>query len=487
MTANDTFTTKVGMRTFEFDPITHKPMLNGKIYMLRGTNFCMYRFFEDCERGNRPWDREWARTVIRKHKSMNMNVARYCIGFPPELWYELADEEGLLVQDEFPIWVLGWRDNSTKPTPENLKTEVTDWIYERNNHPCVFIWDIQNENTDKLTGPIIVALNSLDLQKRPWDNGWDPPQSPIHSFELHSYFNAADTGWTTEKLGGWAPIDQYAIPPFAVIVNEYGWIWVNRDGTSTKLTKRQWEMIGPNSTVDERRYYHAMQMGQETEWFRAQRHAAFMQFCGLGYTRPGTGETSDNWTPGLATPTYFPLLEERLRDAFAPVGLMIQYWQRKEGAGAKRDINVYVMNDKPAPWSGTVTLKIMVDTTVYASVVDTFTNVPTGYRASKKYSITFPSVSGSYKLIAEYTENNVKVRSVRDVKIEAPCASVGKPVTASSTKDANVPTQVNDGKTSTRWSSEFSDPQWISVDFGAAFYRCDYLDRCILKNYRCGR
>ena len=38
---------------------------------------------------------------------MHWNSIRYCIGFPPELWYDIADEEGFLIQDEFPIWTLG--------------------------------------------------------------------------------------------------------------------------------------------------------------------------------------------------------------------------------------------------------------------------------------------------------------------------------------------------------------------------------------------
>ena len=35
---------------------------------------------------------------------MHWNALRYCIGFPPEMWYRIADEEGILIQDEFPIW-----------------------------------------------------------------------------------------------------------------------------------------------------------------------------------------------------------------------------------------------------------------------------------------------------------------------------------------------------------------------------------------------
>jgi hypothetical protein len=46
--------------------------------------------------------------------------------------------------------------------------------------------------------------------------------------------------------------------------------------------------------------------------------------------------------------------------------------------------------------------------------------------------------------------------------------SQGKPATASSTENAGTPASAAvDGSTGTRWSSAFSDPQWIYVDLGA--------------------
>ncbi len=46
--------------------------------------------------------------------------------------------------------------------------------------------------------------------------------------------------------------------------------------------------------------------------------------------------------------------------------------------------------------------------------------------------------------------------------------SQGKPVAVSSTENAGTPgSAAVDGDTGTRWSSAFSDPQWIRVDFGA--------------------
>ena len=82
-------------------------MLNGRPYFLRGTNFCIFRFFDYAARGDRPWREEWVQRLHQVFRGMNWNSARYCIGFPPEQWYEIADELGFLIQDEFPIWYVG--------------------------------------------------------------------------------------------------------------------------------------------------------------------------------------------------------------------------------------------------------------------------------------------------------------------------------------------------------------------------------------------
>ena len=44
--------------------------------------------------------------------------------------------------------------------------------------------------------------------------------------------------------------------------------------------------------------------------------------------------------------------------------------------------------------------------------------------------------------------------------------SAFKPVTASSFEGGNAPAAAVDGRSTTRWSSEFSDPQWLRIDLG---------------------
>src|SRR5262249_38367233 len=49
----------------------------------------------------------------------------------------------------------------------------------------------------------------------------------------------------------------------------------------------------------------------------------------------------------------------------------------------------------------------------------------------------------------------------------------GKTTTASSTENAGFPAaNATDGNTGTRWSSAFSDPQWLEVDLGSSQAIC---------------
>src|SRR5581483_4228332 len=52
-------------------------------------------------------------------------------------------------------------------------------------------------------------------------------------------------------------------------------------------------------------------------------------------------------------------------------------------------------------------------------------------------------------------------------------AAQGRPATASSTENAGTPASAAfDGNATTRWSSQFSDPQWLQVDLGAVKDLC---------------
>src|SRR3990172_10945702 len=228
-TGGDEVKVRFGMRSFRFDPESRRAILNGKPYYMRGTNVCVYRFFEDDARGDKPWDRKWVRQLHRKFKTMHWNSIRYCIGFPPELWYEIADEEGFLIQDEFPIWLLDKAPED--PKAEKIIPEYIEWMRERWNHACVVIWDGQNESVTRETGKAIGAVRRLDLSNRPWENGWAEPQNPNDFVEAHPYlFSKGWQGKESFRLKDMAKVsgmpylhDAQKTLGVPIVINEYGW------------------------------------------------------------------------------------------------------------------------------------------------------------------------------------------------------------------------------------------------------------------------
>lgn len=426
-TADDRCSKKVGMRTFQFDPVTRKPLLNDSIYMIRGTSIPMYRFFEDSERGSLPWDKEWARKIIRLYKGLNMNALRFHVSFAPEIWYEVCDEEGYLVQDEYPIWGGGIRIRNNV-TADTLTPEISDWIFERNNHPCLIIWDICNETKTPHATAVIGRCRTIDLQNRPWDNGYGDPQAPTDIRELHPYYQMGVPDWTPELLSTNKIADQNVPPPNPVCLNEYSWTWLNRDGSPqygpAAYNDEFYEKFAPGATVAERQYKRAMVLAQETEWHRANRHAMVQYFVGLSFCRNTPeniyrSDTCDDLVPGIAPqPRFNQPFQEWMQDAFAPVGLMIDYFKQKDKAGSERVISVYVMNDEAGPWTGTVSLGVWQETKMLNESSQVFSNVATGYRDSREFKVKLPEKAGKYKLVARYAERGRSARSVRDVELE---------------------------------------------------------------------
>jgi hypothetical protein len=429
-TGADLVRVRFGMRSFQFDKESGRAVMNGKPYIMRGTNVCAYRFFEDEKRGDKPWRREWVRRLHRKFKSMHWNSIRYCIGFPPEFWYEIADEEGFLIQDEFPIWLLSKAPEN--PVSEKIIPEYIEWMRERWNHPCVVIWDAQNESVTEETGKALSAVRHLDLSNRPWDNGWATPESDTDYLESHPYlFSSVQWGRKAFRLSDLAKTSgrprvrdaqkDYKLP---IIINEYAWLWLNRDGTTTCLTDKVYEsLLGPNSTIEQRRLLYARYLAALTEFWRCHRKCAgVLHFCGLGYSRAGDkprpegGATSDHFLD-LEKLNFEPNFERYVRDAFSPVGLMIDFWDEEVESGSKRSFKVFVINDLYKNWTGTVRLRIVRGDRVVAEQVKDCTVNSLG-REILDFEQEFPQQDGEYKIIGELIAvNGAVVRSLRDFKI----------------------------------------------------------------------
>jgi beta-galactosidase len=436
-TGADEKTVRFGMRSFAFDPETGRAMLNGKPYFMRGTNVCIYRFFEDPDRNGLPWEEQWAIKLHNRFREMNWNSIRYCIGFPPERWYEIADSLGFLIQDEYPVWT-SYNQEKIYPhiTAEHLANGYRAWMTERWNHPCVAIWDAQNESVTPIIGEAIGLVRGLDLSDRPWENGWSAPQSVDDPVESHPYlFTRYFSEKPSEKGALYDLLSIVRIPdndanqhdpakdgqryPNPPLINEYGWLWLNRDGSTTTLTDQIYEVaFGPDLTREQRIYIYTRYLGMLTEYWRAQRNCAgVLHFCGLGYSRPQEprGQTSDNFID-IENLEFEPSFVKYVKSAFSPVGIMINFWENSAQAGERKEIEIVAINDLESGWEGVLRLAVR-NGEKEISAREARLNLEAYGRVTHLFEIEFPPEAGDYQLVAEIEVGGEPVKSIREFSI----------------------------------------------------------------------
>jgi len=432
---------RFGMRSFSFDAGTGRALLNGKPYFMRGTNVCIFRFFEDPDRGLLPWNKDWVSRLHQQFKNMHWNSIRYCIGLPPERWYEIADSLGFLIQNEYPVWTGGpggFERIYPNVTAEHLANEYRTWLPEHWNHPSVVIWDAQNECVTNITGKAIDLVRNMDLSNRPWENGWSAPQSTTDPVEAHPYLFSRYRKQVKPSVKGPLAdlLSKFQIPgndandkmppenggryPSPVIINEYAWLWLNRNGSATTLTDDVYRNVwGDGLTKEQRIYLYCRHLGMLTEYWRAHRYCAgVLHFCGLGYSRPEEprGQTSDHFID-IKNLVYEPLFVKYVKPAFAPVGLMINFWEKTVSPKFKGEIEIYVINDLDSTWKGPLSLTIRRDNEVISSQVKEI-DLPALDRLIVSLPAEMPGEKGKYVMEARIGGQDGPVTSIREFSVK---------------------------------------------------------------------
>ncbi len=410
-TQGDSATTRFGMREFRFDNVARRSMLNGRPYFLRGTNITLHRFFGDPLSKGHPWEDAWVRKLLGEiPKRMNWNAMRMCIGPVPELWLDIADEVGLLLQYEYAIWTgrNPWRHELW--STDELIGEFREFVQDNCNHPSIAIWDASNETEcDALREKVIPAVRSLDLSKRPWDNGYSIPQSPDDGYEDHPYiFSFAGKPpfydmRALENMQG-PPIRNAPDSGHAAILNEYDTLFLTRDGTPVFWTRKFFDdLLGANSTEDQRLVLRAYLLAGLTEFWRAFRfYAGVMYLAYLDADLPNA-VTCDNFTDP-ETLVFQPHFEEYVREAFKPLGVYINFWKPKLGVGQVQRVHVMMVNDEYETARGELVLSFSSPGNHgEVSMVTQTYEVPALGQITYLVQVRAPSQSGAYVLSAAAT------------------------------------------------------------------------------------
>ena len=366
----DKVPTRFGMREFRFDSATKRAYLNGKVYYLRGSNITLHRFLEDPLCQDLPWKESWVRELLGDiPKKMHWNYFRFCIGPVPDKWLDICDEVGLLIQNEFFVWTggPGWYQGYSRTyDSDEMIRQYKDWMRDNWNHPSVAVWDANNETKDASFGDkIIPAVRPLDLSNRPWENSYNKPAGPDDLVEDHPYLMISGYfGKQTFKMSDLEKMDGKpragALPSdkHTPIVNEYGWLWLNRDGSPTILTTNVYaQLMGTNVTAAERLAMYSYLLAGKTEFWRAHRHyAGIIHFVYLTCSYP-TVYTADHFAD-IRRLELDPSFADYMGEAFKPLGVYINFFQPTLKPGTSREFTVMMVNDESHPVRGQLVLTL---------------------------------------------------------------------------------------------------------------------------------
>ncbi len=319
--------TTFGMREFKIAGADF--YLNGKRIFLKGGNIAFHRFLSDQERGTLPWQPDWIkRILIDIPKAHHFNFFRNHLGQMYNRWYDLADEHGMLLQNEWPFW-------TTTGTKEQITREFTRWLQDNWNHPSIIIWDALNESSDKIVQEEIVPeMKKLD-PTRIWES--------VDFVEQHPYIYSLGPVLNDRKFGfseALAAIENFSTP---AVLNEFLWWWLDANGKPAPLMAgvvERW--LGRDYTMEDLLQHQSFLAQELVELFRRMRVAAIQPFV---YLSNNSGPTAHWFAGNIADLQPKPILQT-LKNAFTPFGLSIALWDRHFYTGEKRTVNVFVCNDE---------------------------------------------------------------------------------------------------------------------------------------------
>lgn len=215
-TDNDKITDQIGFRTIETKGA--KILLNGKSIFLKGIAI----HEESPIHGGRCNSKEDAIKLLEYAHALGCNYVRLAHYPHNEYMVRLADEMGILVWEEIPVyWTISWNNKNTYLNAQNQLSEV---INRDKNRASVIIWSMANET------PVSEARNNFLTRLAKFTKVKDPTRLISAALEQQDYQGDSSTRTIND--------------PFADIVdilsfNEYiGWY----DGSIEKCKKIKWNI-----------------------------------------------------------------------------------------------------------------------------------------------------------------------------------------------------------------------------------------------------
>jgi beta-glucuronidase len=213
---DDSLKDRIGFRTVETRGTD--VLVNGKKVFLRGISI----HEEVAQEGRRAWSEADAKLLLDAAKDLGCNFVRLAHYPHNEHMARLADEMGLMVWEEIPVyWTIQWTNQDTLA---NAQKQLADLITRDQNRASIIVWSVANET------PISEArtkfLKSLVDEARALDG----TRLISAAMEYHSDPKDSNHKIVDDPFGEYTDLLSF---------NEYvGWY----DGTPEKIDRITWTM-----------------------------------------------------------------------------------------------------------------------------------------------------------------------------------------------------------------------------------------------------
>lgn len=128
-------------------------LLNGRPYMIRG----ILSWGWEPDRIAPVYSREQARAEIRRVRAHGFNLIKLCLFVPNQAYFEVADEEGMLLWQEWPMWL-------PQVTPElrsRAPQEYEEMMQLTRHHPSIVLYSLGCELNRTVDGEFLHQLNQV--------------------------------------------------------------------------------------------------------------------------------------------------------------------------------------------------------------------------------------------------------------------------------------------------------------------------------------
>ena len=334
------------------------------------------------------WVRRFLRTAIHEY---GFNHLRMHLGHAQSFWYDIADEEGIMLQDEWCFM------HEKDPEGENLRqteTEFRMWVKENINHPSIIAWDMENEGDVSLAA-LCEELKEYD-PTRPWaEDDFDTQ----HRYEY------------SENIVPRPYCEPDGKRPTTVL--ESCRLWINpmgelepRENFKTSRTATSWGVYYYTTPLLEQ--LQADIHADQGTYFRSLKVLAWAPFALLSGTVNGHNYFRGDIRDSLVARKNLSMLSALNK----PVGASLMMLQAKETYKEKRiyvpggyfSKPVVVWNDTESPVKASVKVALVADgKEITSELFDVTVPASDAVTMENPFSLGLPEKAGEYDVVVSLT------------------------------------------------------------------------------------